>query len=98
MGNVGKLTSAVQPVKSNPVVPAGKPLISVSPAPEITRFFGKPVHPVRFIVLHVTGKEGTDVKVVFPDKSIEVSLVEADKFRTVNDEGNPVNEVIFGGV
>jgi len=97
VGKVGSVVSDVQPDKFRLKVPVGNPAIVVIPAPAIVNAVGKPVHPVRFSVVHVVGRVGTDVSPVTPVRSTLVSLVQADKFRSLTDDGNPVSEVIFGG-
>ena len=57
-----------------------------------------PVQPVKFNVVHDVGKAGIVVSLVNPDKFTDVSLVEADKSKVVKLAGNPVKDVIFGGV
>jgi hypothetical protein len=97
-GIVGNVVSAVHPDKFNTVVSDGIPMIEVRDTLEIVNELGNPVQPVMFSVVHVAGRDGSDVKLVSPVRSTVIRLVEIDKFRVVNDEGMPASEVIFGGV
>jgi hypothetical protein len=94
-GNLGSAVSDVQPERFKLVISEGNPPIVVSPAPAITNEFGSPVHPVRFSDVHVAGRLGTDVSVVFPERLTDVTLVptSANVVRPVGNAGIVVSDV-----
>jgi len=95
VGKVGSVVSDVQPDKFRLKVPVGNPAIVVIPAPAIVNVVGSPEHPVRFSVVHVVGRVGTDVNPVSPDRSMVANLAALPKYIWVNVEGSPEIEVIF---
>jgi len=54
-----------------------------------------PLHPVRFSDVHVLGREGADVRVVFPERLTDVTLVPASAkvVRPVGNVGSVVSDV-----
>jgi hypothetical protein len=74
VGKVGSVVSNGQN-KTTLKVRVGTPTILVSPAPSIINDVDNPVHPVRFSVVHVSGRVGNDVNPVSPDRSTVISLV-----------------------